>query len=325
MIKIIWSVPMLMLAMSASVQANEFETLLNAKKYAEAEKLANQKLTGDANHADALTAKVQIVLAEGRYEKLDEAQKWAEQCISGNPQNSDCQEAYGHVLGVKAQRASMFSAMSLAGKVKDAYQKAIELNPKNYSARSSLLQFYLIVPAVAGGSKEKAQALVAETQKLNQVAATLLQCAIDVKEEKVSKAESAALHVAVAGTDDLLRLQRAALFNIGQAYLGKKQYSDAERVFQDMVQRFPDKYQGSYGVGRVMQEQGKHKEALAALEKSLTLDNSAVVNYRLAQSLLALNEKNRAIQHFEKALQTRPELSAKLKEDAQAQIKNLRS
>lgn len=317
----------LLLALSLPwlAQANEFEALINAKKFTEAEKLINQKLATDANHEDALAARAQLVLATGHYEKLDDAQKWAEQCISSHPQSSECQEVYGNVLGVKAQRSSMFAAMSLAGKVKDAYLKAIELNPKNISARNNLLQFYLVVPAIAGGSKEKALALINETQKINAAAASLMQCSVDLQEEKINKAESSALQANVSASEDLSRLQRAVLNGVGQAYLSKKQYAEAERVFQELMQRYPDKYLGSYGLARVMQEQGKHKEALSWFEKSMSLDNSAAVSYRLAQSLLALNEKPKALQYLEKSLQLKPELSKKLKEEAQQQIKNLRS
>lgn len=319
-----WVVMALTASLSSLSLAHEFDALLNAKKYTEAEKLANQKLASDPNHAEALIAKVKIVVADNRFEKLDDAQKWAEQCIASHPQESECHESYGNVLGIKAQRASMFSAMSLAGKVKDAYIKAIELNPKNYSARANLMQFYVIVPAMAGGGKDKAAALVSDTQKYSNVAASLLQCTLDLKDEKIAKAEATASQAGVAGADDLMRLQRGVLYAVGQSYLAKKSYGDAERVFQDLMQRYPDKYQGSFGLGRTFQEQGKHKEALAALEKAQAIDNSATIHYRLAQSLLALNEKNRALQHYEKSLQLRPELSSKLKEDAQTQIKQLR-
>lgn len=312
-------------SLTSLAQASEFDALINAKKYAEAEKLANLRIAADPSHADALIAKVRVILAEARQDKFDEAVKLSELCIAKHPQNSECHEANGNILAAKAQRSSVFTAMGLAGKIKEAYLHAVELNPKNYSARGSLMQFYLIAPAVAGGGKDKAEALVSDTQKYSPSAASLLQCSLDLKEEKLSKAETAATQVAVAGADDLMRLQRNVMFAIGQTYLGKKSYTDAERVFQELMQKYPDKYQGSFGLGRTYQEQGKHKEALLALEKSLSLDNSATINYRVAQSLLALNEKSRALQFYEKSLQLVPTLSTKFKEDAQLQIKQLRS
>lgn len=308
-----------------AASAHEYDGLMKAKKYAEAEKTANAKLSTDANNADALLVKAELILAEGKLDKLDEAAKYAELCVSAHPQLSECHEMLGNVLGTKATSGSMFAAMSYAGKIRDAFIKAVELDPKNYSARSSLLQFYLQAPAIAGGGKSKAQNLVIETAKVNSAAGNLLQANVDLADDKFASAETAALSAIPGNTESLINMQRNILYSIGANYVQQKKYSDAERIFTDLQQRFPAKYQGAFGMGRSLQEQGKHKEALSWFEKAQTLDTNAGIYYRLAQCLQAVNEKPKAISYFEKALSFKPALSKKLRADAEEQLKALKA
>lgn len=305
--------------------AHEYDGLIKAKKYAEAEKAANAKLNTDANNADALLVKAELILAEGKLDKLDEAAKYAEQCVNAHPQLSECHEMLGNVLGTKATSGSMFAAMSYAGKIRDAFIKAIELDPKNYSARSSLLQYYLQAPAIAGGGKSKAQNLVIETAKVNSTAGNLLQANMDLADDKFANAETAALSAIPGNTESLSRMQRSVLYSIGASYVQKKKFTDAERVFGELLQRYPDKYQGAFGMGRALQEQGKFKEAISWFEKAQTLDINAGVYYRLAQCLQAVNEKPKAISYFEKALSYKPALSKKLRADAEDQLNALKA
>lgn len=313
-----------MMAVQAA-SAHEYEALMKAKKYAEADKAASAKLASDPNNADALLAKADLILTEGKLDKLDDGAKYAEQCISAHPQMSECHEMLGNVLGTKATSGSMFAAMSYAGKIRDAFIKAVELDPKNFSARNSLLQYYLQAPAIAGGGKSKAQNLVLETAKVSSAASNLMQATIDLSDEKASRAETNALSAIPGNVEVLGRMQRNVLFNVGAVYVQEKKYADAERVFSELQQRYPDKYQGSYGMGRALQEQGKHKDAINWFEKSLSIDANAASHYRLGQCQQAVNDKPKAISNFERALSYKPALNKKLREDAETQLKTLKS
>ncbi|MCH8617757.1 tetratricopeptide repeat protein [Undibacterium sp. TS12] len=313
------------LLLTQTAGAHEYDALMKAKKYAEAEKAATAKLSSDANNMDALLVKAELILAEGKTDKLDDAAKYAEQCIAAHPQSSECHEMLGNVLGSKATSGGMLAAMSYAGKIRDAFLKAVELDPKNYSARSSLLQYYLMAPAIAGGGKSKAQNLVIETAKINAAAGSLLQASLDLSDDKFSSAETAALSAIPGSNETLGKMQRNTLYGIGAKYVQQKKFSDAERVFGELQQRFPDKNLGAFGMGRSLQEQGKHKEAIAWYEKAQTLDSSAGVFYRLAQCQQAVNDKNKAISNFEKALSYKPGLSKKLRDDAEDQLKALKA
>lgn len=139
------------LLLSHSVFADEYDALFKAKKYAEVERMATAKLATDPNDAAALLAKVNVILNEGKASRLDEGAKLAEQCIAAHPKHSECHEALGNTLGVKAQKSGILSAIGYVGKIRDSFKTAIEVNPQNFSARGSLMQFYLQAPGFVGG------------------------------------------------------------------------------------------------------------------------------------------------------------------------------
>ncbi len=307
-----------------AANAHEYEALIKAKKYVEVDRAATAKLSVEPNNADALVVKTELILNEGKDSRLDEAAKLAEQCIAAHPKNSECHEALGNVLGTKAMRGGFMSAMGYVGKIRDSFQMAVELDPKNFSARNSLMEFYLQAPGIVGGGTSKAKNFIIETNKVSPAAGALLQASMDLKDEKFDKAEAAALTANIGGVEALASMQRSVLSNLGHGYVNAKRFSDGERIFHEFSLRYPDNATGFYGMGKALQEQGKMKEAIPHLEKSIVLDASAFAYYRVAKCWQALSEKAKAIAAFEKALSFKPELSKKSKSDAEDQLKLLR-
>lgn len=306
-------------------QAHEYEALIKAKKYAEVDKATNTKLSVEPNNPDALVARTELILIEGKESRLDEAVKLAEQCIAVNPKNSECQEALGNTLGTKAMRGGVMSAISYVGKIRDSFKKAIELDPSNFSARSSLMQFYLQAPSFVGGGTSKAKDFIVETIKYSPAAGALLQASLDLHEENIERASSVALAVNTSQSEALAKHQRNVLSNIGHALINDKKMTEAEKIFRELCSRFPDSALGFYGMGKALQEQGKHKDALTYLEKSVVIDASANALYRIGKAWQNLGDKLKAIAAYEKALGFKPELSKKIKSEVEDQLKTLKS
>ena len=95
-------------------------------------------------------------------------------------------------------------------------------------------------------------------------------------------------------------------------------------MLREALKRFPDGETAPYLLVRVQQEQGKHREALAALEPLVAKHARARLHYRMGQSLQALGDKARAASAFEKALALRSGLSGKQISDAQSQVSALK-
>ncbi len=307
-----------------SAQAHEYSALIKAKKYAEVERAISSKLATDANYADALVAKVDLILIDGKVARLDEGVKLAEQCIASNPKNSECHEALGDVLGTKAEKGGMMAGISSLGKIRDSFKKALELDPRNFNAANSLMTFYLEVPGLMGGSNSKAKEVIAETQKVSPAVASLLQAKFDLKDEKIEKAKNNVLAVNTNGNAVIAQLQNEIAVEIAQSFVKEKKSVEAEKMFREVIQRFPDSSVAYLGLGRSLQEQGKAKEALPQLEKSLSIEITGAALYRLGKTWQALGDKPKAISSFERALAFTPALGTKTRADAEEQLKLLK-
>jgi tetratricopeptide (TPR) repeat protein len=62
----------------------------------------------------------------------------------------------GRIYGEKADHAGFISAAGLAKKVRESFERAVELDPKSWEARTDLAEFYLEAPGMVGGGKDKA-------------------------------------------------------------------------------------------------------------------------------------------------------------------------
>ncbi len=307
-----------------SASAHEYSAAIKARKLTEVDKAVAAPLAQEPGNADALIARAELILLEGNESRLDEAADFATRCIAAHPERSDCHETLGNVLGRKASAGGLLSAMGYATKIRDAFQRALELDPANHRARFSLLQYYLLAPGIVGGGKGKAQALASDTQKTQPQAAVLLQAYVDLADDKYAQAEKQALAAQTTGSDALADIQRGVLVGIATGLAQEKQYADSDRLFKQVAQRFPQNEAGVFGLARNQQEQGQLREALALFEQAQVIEPRAQGHYRIGQCLQGLGDKARAAAAFERALAFKPELRKKLKSDAQDQLKALR-
>ena len=81
-----------------------------------------------------------------------------EKAVAIEPNNSRYHMWLGRIYGEKADGVIFFKAASLAGKVRDEFETAVRLDPKNVDARSDLGEFYLEAPGIVGGGRDKAEA-----------------------------------------------------------------------------------------------------------------------------------------------------------------------
>jgi tetratricopeptide (TPR) repeat protein len=308
----------------AQAAANEYSALLRTHKYAEVERTANARLAQEPGNADALVARSDAILGSGALSRLEEAVKLGEQCVAAHPQVSNCHLALGNALGTKAMSAGIMSAMGYAGTIRDAFKKAVELDPQNMEARLSLLQYYMSAPSIVGGGTSKAQALAAQTASLNSEGAKLMLAQLDASDDKLAKAEATVLAMPVSSYEAVADGQRDLMITLGNKYLGDKKYADSERLYREAMKRFPDSEVAVYGMARVQQEQGKHRDAIAGMDQSIAMYSRAAPFYRIGQSQQALDDKVKAMAAYEKALSFKTGMSPKMKADAESQLNTLR-
>jgi tetratricopeptide (TPR) repeat protein len=108
-------------------------------------------------------AEIDLLLAKTYYEsqQRDAAITSAEKAVALDPKNSVYHEWLGRVYGEKADHAGMFSALSLAKKARKEFERAVQLDEKNFSAYQALIEFDCSAPSIAGGGEDKAAAEIA--------------------------------------------------------------------------------------------------------------------------------------------------------------------
>ncbi|PZQ87958.1 MAG: hypothetical protein DI548_05345 [Flavobacterium johnsoniae] len=105
----------------------------------------------------------------GHTKKWEEALLYYEKLKELKPSEANYYYKYGGALGMKAKESNKFKALGMIGDVEDSFKKAIELNPKHIESRWALVELYLQLPAIIGGSERKAQKYADELMTLSAV------------------------------------------------------------------------------------------------------------------------------------------------------------
>jgi tetratricopeptide (TPR) repeat protein len=96
---------------------------------------------------------------------------------------------YGGVLGMKATQVNRFKALGMIDEVRGSFEKAIVLNPKHIEARWALIELYIQLPGIVGGSQSKAIKYSNELMRLSPVDGYLSKGHIDEYFKRYTAAE----------------------------------------------------------------------------------------------------------------------------------------
>lgn len=107
--------------------------------------------------------------AYGHQKKWDGAIDAYKKLVDKSPKTANYHYKYGGALGMKALSISKIKALGIIGDVKEAFITAAELDPNHIEARWALVELYMQLPGIVGGSKSKSLKYADELQKLSKV------------------------------------------------------------------------------------------------------------------------------------------------------------
>ncbi len=145
-------------------------------------------------------------------EDWDHAVAACERARNLDPQNGLYQLWLGRAYGEKADRVGFLSAAGMAKKVRVAFERAVELDPQNWEARTDLAEFYLEAPGIVGGGKDKARQQADALMPLNPAMAHWVQARIAEKEKDAVTAEREYRGMVAASHSETRALLDFALF-----------------------------------------------------------------------------------------------------------------
>lgn len=162
------------------------EKLFHAKKYKDAEVVFELNLKYYPNDIKTLERLGEITSEEKQWGK---AAIYYKKLTQLKTNEADYFYKYGGCLGMRAMEVNKFKAMGMVGDMKSAFEKAIAINPKHLQARWALIELYLQLPGIAGGSESKALKYSNELAKLSPVDGYLSKGRIDEYFERYTFAE----------------------------------------------------------------------------------------------------------------------------------------
>jgi tetratricopeptide (TPR) repeat protein len=160
-IRAIFSLLLLLATRSSLADITQANALLQQGRVDEATASLHEILAAQPNDAVAHQLLCRTYYAQ---QITDSAIHECELAVANAPSSSDNQMWLARAYGYKAEHANPISALSLAVKVRTAFEKAVQLNSENVQAMSDLGQFYVAAPSLIGGGVDKAEALAARMQ-----------------------------------------------------------------------------------------------------------------------------------------------------------------
>ncbi len=122
-------------------------------------------------------------------QKWDLAIQAGEKAVSIAPNNSEYHMWLGRAYGEKADHSSFVTAAQLTKKIRQEFERAVELDASNASARSDLAEFYIEAPAFMGGGKSKARREAEAIAQQDAATGHWLQARIAEKDKQYDVAE----------------------------------------------------------------------------------------------------------------------------------------
>lgn len=272
--------------------------LYEEKKFAEAEKLLARIDNDDKDYAAAQYYLGRIAFDQKDY---DDAADYFEEATDSNDKVADYFNWLGNTYGTIAQDANVIRQGFLAPKMKNAWEKAIALDPKNLDARFSLISYYTQAPSIMGGSLEKAKEMARQVIALSPAPGHRSVGNILVKEQKIAEAEKEYLEMVKADANFT-----PVLANF---YMNQKKFDNAFAMIDEALKKNPQDMGSVYQLGKTSALSGSRlDQGEECLKKYLGYTpkpnepSHAGANMRLAQIYEKKGNKAQAKKMYETAL-----------------------
>jgi tetratricopeptide (TPR) repeat protein len=162
------------------------EALFKQKNFVQAKPMFQEYLRSNPNHLMTLEYLGDIY---GQEKKWDDAISYYQRLIELKPSVANYHYKFGGVSGMLAKESNKFKALGMIGDIRSSFEKAIELDPKHIDARWALIELYLQLPAIVGGSESKAKLYANQLIKISPVDGYLAHGHIEEYLKRYSAAE----------------------------------------------------------------------------------------------------------------------------------------
>ena len=222
-----------------------------------------------ATNAANLDAKVYLGRIALEEGRLDDGVQLLEQASSSWGTNASAFLWLGRAYGMQARDAGAPTGAGPARRAKAAFEKAISLDPDLIDAREGLVKFYREAPRIIGGGRKPALAEVEQIKKRDLYSGLLIQ---------------------------------------GDVLMDARKYSDATGVWQEAIEKKPDRLEAWYRLGNLFIETKQFQKAFEAFDKirSIEAAEKSVHYYIGKTSALSGQQLKRGEESLNAYLKTKP-------------------
>lgn len=253
--------------------------------------------------------------AYGKLKIWDQAKEAYKELAETHPKNANYHYKYGGVLGMMAKQNKM-KALGYLDDIKVELKKAADLDPSHIDVRWALVQFYMELPGIFGGSMETSLKYANELEKISKVDGYLAKGYIYQEDGDEDEAEKY-YKMAVSVGGSILCYEKLANF-----YMVDSQFENALKTYNSGYKNLEHNY-FLYKIGEISAEKD------IALEQGEQSLQTFIINfsskdkislqwahYRLAQIYRNMGEKGKALSQIDLALNHRPQQKEFKKEKA---------
>lgn len=288
--------------------------LIEQRKFAEAKSFFEAAIKANKKDAEAHYQLARVLLYQ---RNSDDAEDAIDEALELNEKDARYHFLRGQILGDKAQNANIFKQGILAPKVKNAFFRAVELDPTLIEARIGLFNYYIMAPGIMGGSDEEALKQADEVVKLNSYRGHLLLANYHQRKKDFTQAENEYTKAIEAEPKKV-----GGYKSLGYFYINQKKFDEAIAQFKKYVELDPKNPDAHDSYGDALFAQEKYDEAMEKYNFALSLDKNFPSSiYQLGACYEKKGMKTKAKETFQWYLTVEP--SGRYSESAKKKIKEL--
>lgn len=280
----------------AETELDKATQLIKSREFQEAQAVLERIVQADPRNGEALYLMGELQFATNNPSM---AVEYADKAIQFDPTKARYHLLRGNALGARVNQVNVLRRLSMASNCRSAFEKAVQLEPRNQDARLQLFNYYFLVPSIAGGSLDKAKAFAEQTLALDASRGHYMQGRI-LQKQKNPGAAQAEYFLALAADSQFSKVYNA----LGYVELEMKQVDMALDHFRKQVELDPDNANSYDSFGDGWMAKDRPDEAIDAYRKALSLDPIFFSSMSsLGKALEQAGRRDEAIQHYRHCIQ----------------------
>ena len=309
-----FSVLFISLQFALGQSLSEGKKLFEQKKMTEAKKILEAV---DDDHTDYAEAQFYLGKINFAAQKYSEAADNFDEAIDANEKNAEYHYWYGAACGQDATTANPMRQGILANRIKNAFEKCVELNPKHTEAMWGLVQYYTRAPSIMGGSNEKALEMAKKIKGVDKIEGHFALMNVYLAQKKNAEGEKEMNEVLKTEGNNIEMLIR-----MGNGFYARtEQYGKGIEMFETYLKKNPNNMLAQYQIGKFAAISGQQLDrGEACLRNYLTYKPTEKepslggAYWRLGMIMEKRGNKAEAKKHYEMAVK----LDSTLKEAKEA-------